>query len=68
MASLGFVRLMQGREGSGVLASVATLLVVHPGVRVTSSNSGFVGMVCVSNHPFECVWVARISTSITEIE
>ena len=52
MASLGFVRLMQDREGSGVLASAATLLVVHSGVRLTSSNSGFVGMVCVSNHPF----------------
>ena len=46
MASLGFRSFMKYREGSVYLASVATPLVVHPGVRLSSTNNGFVCMVC----------------------
>ena len=68
MASLGFISFVKDHEGSRVSASVATPLVVHPGVRLSNTNKGFVYIVRASKNDFLCVWVARISILITEIE
>ena len=48
MASLGFLSSVKDHDGSGGSASVATPLVVHPGVRLSNTNKGFVCMVRAS--------------------
>ena len=68
MASLGFLSSVKDHDGSGGSASVATPLVVHPGVRLSNTNKGFVCRARASKNEFLCVWAARISSLITEIE